>query len=281
MANAYCDIAVIYEEYGIPEKAIDYYKMAIQLQQPTHYNACLNLANILYRLKINMNDALTYYEKALECDNTSVEIYIHMGNIYEILNKSEDALRCFYMAIQNDPHCIEAYIYIGSIQKNTDNFTEAIRAYEFVLKLNPDLSDVYCNLVQCLQKICDWSDYDAHMKKLQEIVNKQLNDDDMLSLLPHDAFMFPLSIEVQTKIASKYAQHCVEKLKNSIEEPQQFVHPTSLISSNESLRIGFVSTNFGKHPITTIMESLSNIICDYQIDVICYSISSNDNIPSW
>jgi len=281
LANAYCDIAVIYEEYGILEKAIDYYKMAIQLQQPTHYNACLNLANILYRLNINLNDALTHYEKALEYDNTSVDIYINMGNIYKILNKSKDALRCFYMAIQNDPHCIEAYIYIGSIQKDSDNFIEAIRAYEFILKLKPDLPDVYCNLVQCLQKICDWSDYDARMKKLQEIVNKQLNDDDILSLLPHDAFMLPLSIEVQTKIAFKYAKHCVEKLKNSIEEPQQFVHPTSLISSNGNLRIGFVSTNFSKHPITTIMESLSNIIYDYQVDVICYSISSNDNIPSW
>ncbi|XP_001952129.2 UDP-N-acetylglucosamine--peptide N-acetylglucosaminyltransferase 110 kDa subunit [Acyrthosiphon pisum] len=280
LANAYCDIAIIYEEYGISEKAIDYYKMAIQLQQPTHYNACLNLANILYRLNINLNDALTHYEKALEYDNTSVDVYIHMGNIYTELNRSKDALRCFYMAIQHDPHCLEAYMYIGSIQKDSDNFIEAIRAYEFVLKLKPDLPDVYCNLVRCLLTICDWSDYDAHVNKLQEIVNKQLNDDDMLSLLPHDALMFPLSIEVQTKIASKYAKNCVEKLKKSIEGPQQFVHPTSLISSNGNLRIGFVSTNFGKHPITTIMESLSSLY-DYQVDIICYSISSNDNIPPW
>jgi len=279
LANAYCDIGIIYEEFGISEKAIDYYKMAIQLQQPTHYNACLNLANILHRLNINLNEAITYYEKALEYDNTFVDIYIHMGNIYTELNMSKDALRCFYMAIQHDPHCLEAYINVGSIQKDSDNLSEAIRAYEFILKLMPDLPDVYCNLVQCLQKICDWSDYDARMKKLQEIVNKQLNDDGMLSLLPHDALMFPLSIEVQTKIASKYAKHCVEKLKKSIEEPPQFVHPTSLISSNGNLRIGFVSTNFGKHPITTIMESLSSTY-NYQIDVICYSISSN-NIPSW
>ncbi|XP_022182887.1 UDP-N-acetylglucosamine--peptide N-acetylglucosaminyltransferase 110 kDa subunit-like isoform X2 [Myzus persicae] len=316
-ADAYCDSAIVYEEYGLSAKAMEYYNMALQLQ-PDHLNALINisnlkqklgqldgivdiyqrilkidesddseafdihfnLANILYKEIGNLNDALTHYEKALEYDNTSVSIYMHMGNLYTDLNMSKDALRCFYMAIQHDIHCLEAYIHVGSLEKDSDNFIKAIHAYEFALKLKPDVPDVYCNLVNCLQKVCDWSDYDVRVKKLQEIVSKQLNDDDVLSLLPHDSLMFPLPLEVQTKIATRYAQHCVEKLKTFIEEPKQFVYPTSLISSNGNLRIGFVSTNFGKHPITTIMEFLSSIY-NYQIDVICYSISSNDNIPSW
>jgi len=313
-ANAYCDCAIVYEETGFSTKAIEYYKMAVQLQ-PDHLNALINLsnlkkklgqvddivdiyqrilqidesdafdihfnlANILYKENGNFKDALMHCEKALEYDNTSVNVYMCMGNIYTDLNMSKDALHCYNMAIQHDPQCIEAYIYVGSIEKDNENFIEAIHAYEFVLKLKPDLPDVYCNLVQCLQKNCDWSDYDSHLIKLKEIYNKQLSNGEVLSLLPHDSLMFPLSFEIQSKIASMYANHCVEKLKNSIKEPNQFVHPTSLKSSNGTLRIGFISTNFGKHPITTIMETLSSIN-EYQIDVICYSISSNEGVPSW
>jgi len=270
-------MAVIFDEQGLIEKAIQYYKMTISLK-PSNLNAHLNLADILFKQKINLPEALTHYKIALEYDDTSVDIYIQIGNTYTELNMSEDALHSFYMAIQHDPQCLEAYISVGSILKDSDNFIEAIRAYKTVLKLQPDNPDVFCHLVNCLQKVCDWSDYDAHVKKLQEIVNEQLNDDDVLSLLPHDALMFPLSLEVLTKIASKFAKQCVQKLNESIEEPPQFVHPTA---SNGNTKIGFVSTNFGKHPITTIMETLTSICKNQQVDVICYSISSNDNIPSW
>jgi len=274
LADVYCDMAIIYEENGFSENAIKYYKMAIQLQQPTtHYNACLNLANILYNLNINLDDALMHYEKALEFDNTSVYIYMHMGNIYTELNKNKDALRCFNMAIQHDPQCLEAYINVGSIQKDNNNFIEAIRTYEFVLKLQPDHPHAYCNLVNCLQKVCDWSDYDARVKKLKEIVKKQLNDGDVLSLLPHDALMFPLSLKLLKNIASNFSKQCVEKLGKS-----QFTHPSPPLNVN--IKIGFVLTNFAKHPITTIMETITSICKNHKVHVICYSME-NDNIPSW
>lgn len=269
-------MAVIFDEQGLFEKAIQYYQMTINLK-PSNLNAHLNLADILFKQKINLLEAITHYKIALEYDNTSVDIYIQMGNIYTELNMSKDALHCFDMAIQHDPQCLEAYISIGSIQKDSDNFIEAIRAYEYVLKLQPDHPDVYCNLVNCLQKVCDWSDYDARVKKLQEIVNK-LKDDDVLSLLPHDALMFPMSVEVLTKIASKFAKQCVQKLNKLIEEPLQYVHPISITGN---IKIGFVSTNFSKHPITTIMETLTSICISQQVDVIFYSTSSNENIPSW
>ncbi|XP_025206791.1 UDP-N-acetylglucosamine--peptide N-acetylglucosaminyltransferase 110 kDa subunit-like isoform X2 [Melanaphis sacchari] len=313
-AHAYCDSAIIYEKYDLYEKALKYYKMALQLQ-PDHLNALINmsllkqklgqfddivdiykrilqidesdafdvhmnLANILHKEIGNLNDALFHYEKALAYDNTFVEIYVRMGIICTELNMSKKALSYLYTAIQLDSQCLEAFIKVGSIHKDSDNFIDAIRAYETVLKLKPDFPEVYCNLVQCLQKVCDWSDYDSHMAKLKEIVNQELEDDQVLSLLPHDSLLLPLSFEVQKKIATKYAQHCVEKLKKSIEEPQQFIYPTSIKFTAGNLRIGFVSTNFNKYPITTIMEFLSRLNDD-QIFVICYSISANDNIPSW
>lgn len=305
-AHPYCDSAVIYEKQNMYEKALEYYKMTLQLQ-PDHLNALINmsllkqkigqfddivdifnrilqidesdafdihmnLANILHKEIGNLNDALCHYEKALTYDNTSVEIHVRMGKICIELNMSKKALNYFHMAIQLDAQCLEAFINIGAIQKDSDNFIDAIHAYEATLKLKPDFPEVYCNLVICLLKVCDWSEYDSHMMKLKEILNKQLDGGQVLSLLPHDTLLLPLSFEVQKVVAEKYAQHCIEKLKKSIEESQQFVYSTSLVSSNGNLRIGFVLTNFSEHPKTAILESLSSLK-DYQIDVICYSLT--------
>ncbi|KAF0767516.1 UDP-N-acetylglucosamine--peptide N-acetylglucosaminyltransferase 110 kDa subunit-like, partial [Aphis craccivora] len=298
-AHPYCDSAVIYEKQDLYEKALEYYKMTLQLQ-PDHLNALINMsllkqkigqfddivdifnrilridesnafdihmniANILHKEIGNLNDALCHYEKALTYDNTSVEVYVRMGNICIELNMSKKALSYFHMAIQLDAQCLEAFINVGAIQKDSDNFIDAIHAYEATLKLKPDFPEVYCNLVICLLKVCDWSKYDSHMLKLKEILNKQLDGGQVLSLLPHDTLLLPLSFEVQKVVAEKYAQHCIEKLKKSIKELQQFVYPTSLASSNGNLRIGFVLTNFSKHPKTAILESLSSLK-DYQID---------------
>jgi len=311
LIDVYYCCANIYEKQDLYEKALEYYKMTLQLH-PDHLNALINMsllkqkigqfddivdifnrilridesnafdihmniANILHKEIGNLNDALCHYEKALTYDNTSVEVYVRMGNICIELNMSKKALSYFHMAIQLDSQCLEAFINIGSIQKDNENFIDAIHAYEATLKLKPDFPEVYCNLVICLQKICDWSDYDSHMKKLKEIVNKELNDDQVLSLLPHDSLSLPLSFEVQKKIASNYAKHRLEKLKKSIEEPQQFVYSTSL---RGKLRIGFVSNNFSKYPVASIVES-SFLNYSNKVQFCLYTLSSNDNIPEW
>ncbi|XP_050060487.1 UDP-N-acetylglucosamine--peptide N-acetylglucosaminyltransferase 110 kDa subunit-like [Aphis gossypii] len=297
----YCS-ANIYEKQELYGMALEYYKMTLQLQ-PDHLNALINMsflkqklgqcddikafnqlfeiddldANVLYKEFRNLNDILFHYKKALTYYNTSVGIYVRMGNICIELNMSKQSLNYFYKAIQLDSQCLEAFINIGSIQKDNENFIDAIHAYEATLKLKPDFPEIYCNLVICLQKVCDWSDYDSHMKKLKKIVNKHLNDDQVLSLLPHDSLFLPLSFEVQNKIASNYVKHCLEKLKKSIEEPQQFIYPTSL---RGKLRIGFVSNNFSKHPVTNIV-AFSFLNYSSEVQFCLYTLSSNDNIPKW
>ncbi|XP_026805209.1 UDP-N-acetylglucosamine--peptide N-acetylglucosaminyltransferase 110 kDa subunit-like [Rhopalosiphum maidis] len=276
LIEVYCDIGVVYEDLDEYERALQYYKMTL-IFQPDHLNALLNFlylkkklgqyddienfnrilqiddsdaldlhldfANFLQKESINLNDALLHYEKALTYDNTLIEIYICMANVYNKLNNNK----------------------------------EVIHAYEAVLKISPDFPEIYFDLILYLLKVCDWSKYDSYMIKLKEIINKQLGDDQVLSLLPHDSLLFPLSSEVQKKIATKYVQQCVEELEKLIDEPQQFLHPTSL---NGKLRIGFISTNFSKQPITNIMEYAFKMY-SARVQFFFYSLSSSDNKPAW
>lgn len=136
LVAAYCDIGIIYEESNLPEKAMVNYEMAIQLDS-NNLNALHNLSNLkqnlgqldddlidmfqrilkideseafdthknladIFKTRRNFNDALTHYEKALEYNNTSVDIYKQMGDIYSELNMADDALRCFNLATHHE-----------------------------------------------------------------------------------------------------------------------------------------------------------------------------------
>lgn len=103
---------------------------------------------------------------------------------------------------------------MASIHKDSGNIPEAIQSYATSLKLKADFPDAFCNMAHCLQIICDWTDYDARMKKLVSIVEDQLQKKRLPSVHPHHSMLYPLTHEQRMAIAAKHAQLCIEKVFN-------------------------------------------------------------------
>lgn len=96
--------------------------------------------------------------------------------------------------------------------QDSGNIPEAIQSYRTALKLKPDFPDAYCNLAHCLQIVCDWTDYDARMKKLVSIVAEQLEKNRLPSVHPHHSMLYPLTHEYRKAIAARHANLCIEKV---------------------------------------------------------------------
>jgi protein O-GlcNAc transferase len=96
--------------------------------------------------------------------------------------------------------------------QDSGNIPEAIQSYRTALKLKPDFPDAYCNLAHCLQIVCDWTDYDARMKRLIHIVGEQLERNRLPSVHPHHSMLYPLSHEYRKAIAARHANLCIEKV---------------------------------------------------------------------
>ncbi|XP_050543771.1 UDP-N-acetylglucosamine--peptide N-acetylglucosaminyltransferase 110 kDa subunit-like [Daktulosphaira vitifoliae] len=311
--DAYCDLALLYETNGLTQKAIEYYKMAVQLE-PYHLNALHNLAllkhklghlddvvdlytqildhndvdsfdlhfelaNILYKEMNDLNQSYFHYKRAVEIDNTSLEAYLNMGNILIEMKEGEKAIECFNKAIQLEPNCFIAYTNIGSINKDKENYHEAICSYEMALKIKPDFPDAYCNLVQCLQYICDWSNYEVRNAKLKDIILKQLSQNKVPSLLPHHSILYDFSPDVHKQIALKHADLCIKKVCK-LSNNKVYEHPKSL-TSDDRIRVGYVSSDFGDHPTSQLMQTIPSIHDRNKVEVYCYSLSSSDNSFSW
>ncbi|TKC37509.1 hypothetical protein EI555_005125, partial [Monodon monoceros] len=260
--DAYCNLANALKEKGSVAEAEDCYNTALRLC-PTHADSLNNLANIK-REQGNIEEAVRLYRKALEVFPEFAAAHSNLASVLQQQGKLQEALMHYKEAIRN----------LASIHKDSGNIPEAIASYRTALKLKPDFPDAYCNLAHCLQIVCDWTDYDERMKKLVSIVADQLEKNRLPSVHPHHSMLYPLSHGFRKAIAERHGNLCLDKI-NVLHKPP-YEHPKDLKLSDGRLRVGYVSSDFGNHPTSHLMQSIPGMHNPDKFEVFCYALSPDD-----
>jgi len=303
--DAYCNLANALKEKGLVQESEECYNTALQLA-PTHADSLNNLANIkreqgfieeatrlyLKALEVfpefaaahsnlasilqqqgKLNEALLHYKEAIRIQPAFADAYSNMGNTLKEMHDVQGALQCYTRAIQINPAFADAHSNLASVHKDSGNIPEAIQSYRTALKLKPDFPDAYCNLAHCLQIVCDWTDYSGRMKKIVKIVAEQLERNRLPSVHPHHSMLYPLSHEFRKAIASRHAQLCLEKIQVLHKPPYRF---SPNLSPDGRIRIGYVSSDFGNHPTSHLMQSIPGVHNRSRVEIFCYSLSPDD-----
>ncbi|CAL4122228.1 unnamed protein product, partial [Meganyctiphanes norvegica] len=270
-ADSLNNLANIKREQGLTEDATRLYLKALEVF-PEFAAAHSNLASILQQ-QGKLNEALMHYKEAIRIQPTFADAYSNMGNTLKEMQDIQGALQCYTRAIQINPAFADAHSNLASIHKDSGNIPEAIQSYRTALKLKPDFPDAYCNLAHCLQIVCDWTDYDARMKKLVSIVGDQLDRNRLPSVHPHHSMLYPLSHEYRRAIANRHANLCLEKI--NVLHRQPFKYPTELAPDGR-IRIGYVSSDFGNHPTSHLMQSIPGLHDRAKVEIFCYALSPDD-----
>lgn len=71
-------------------------------------------------------------------------------------------------------------------------------------------------LPSLLQIVCDWSDYEARMEKIIQVVNEQLAKNRLPSVHPHHSMLYPISHAQRKGIAARHAALCMEKVSGCL-----------------------------------------------------------------
>ncbi|OWF52907.1 hypothetical protein KP79_PYT12898 [Mizuhopecten yessoensis] len=304
--DAYCNLANALKEKGKVAEAEECYNTALKLS-PTHADSLNNLANIkreqgnteeaarlyLKALEVypefavahsnlasvlqqqgKLHEALMHYKEAIRISPTFADAYSNMGNTLKEMQDIQGALQCYTRAIQINPAFADAHSNLASIHKDSGNIPEAISSYRTALKLKPDFPDAYCNLAHCLQIVCDWTDYGVRMKRLVRIVQDQLEKNRLPSVHPHHSMLYPLTHQMRKNIAVRHANLCLEKI-NVLHKPA-YDHVTDTRASGGRLRIGYVSSDFGNHPTSHLMQSIPGFHDRKNVEIFCYSLSPDD-----
>ncbi|KAM3968502.1 UDP-N-acetylglucosamine--peptide N-acetylglucosaminyltransferase 110 kDa subunit [Aphomia sociella] len=301
--DAYCNLANALKEKGLVYEAEECYNKALRLC-PSHVDTLNNLGNVkreqgkieeattLYMRALEvfpnfaathsnlasllqhqgkLHEALMHYRQAINIQPNFADAYSNMGNTFRELQDISGALVCFKKAIEINPSFADAHCNLASIYKDMGNITEAIEFYKNALQFKPDFSDAYCNLVHCLQIICNWHDYHERMYNIVSIVNDQLNSEKLSSVHPHHSILYPLSNKVRKEIATRHASLYSEKVRSLSGVVFEYSY-----KENDRLRIGYVSSDFGNHPTSHLMQSIPGLHNRSRVDVYCYALNTDD-----
>lgn len=110
------------------------------------------------------------------------------------------------------------------------------------------------------------------MRKLVATVAEQLEKNRLPSVHPHHSMLYPLSHEQRKAIAGRHAALCYEKIQILHKPP--YVHQKEKVTR---LRIGYVSSDFGNHPTSHLMQSVPGMHNRDNVEIFCYSLAPDDS----
>ncbi len=163
----YNNIGAIFAEQGISDKAVNYYKKALQLDpkytlaynnlgvelsktgrrheaidayrtvltiDPEYDSAHYNLGNNLLQAGF-IDAAISHYEAAVRLKPDNINMLNNLGSAYTIANRLEDAINCYLRALRIDPDSDLAIRNLATVLANFKDIEKAVDRF-----LRPELS---------------------------------------------------------------------------------------------------------------------------------------------
>ena len=136
----YYKLGVIFANKGKYYESLEYYNLSIKLN-PNFHSSWYNKGWIYFQFE--------EYEKAIEACNIALSLEIriepiHMtGNAYFNLGQYNQAINFYKKAIEIDDTFYQAYYELGTTYNKLENYEEALKFYNITIKLKPGFSDAY------------------------------------------------------------------------------------------------------------------------------------------
>ncbi|PSS35641.1 UDP-N-acetylglucosamine--peptide N-acetylglucosaminyltransferase like [Actinidia chinensis var. chinensis] len=248
--DACLNLGNVYKALGMPQEAIVCYQRALQAR-PDYAMAFGNLASIYYE-QGKLDLAILHYKRAIACDTGFLEAYNNMGNALKDAGKVEEAIHCYHQCLNLQPSHPQALTNLGNIYMEWNMMSAAAQYYNKTLTVTTGLSAPFSNLAVIYKQQGNYADA---LSCYNEV-------DPMLAL----------------EISRKYAAHCSVVAARYTLPP--FSHPSPLPirggGRSGRLRVGYVSSDFGNHPLSHLMGSVFGTHNRENIEVFCYALSPND-----
>ncbi|KAI3470078.1 hypothetical protein Pfo_026741 [Paulownia fortunei] len=278
--QALTNLGNIYMEWNMMSAAAQCYKATLTVT--TGLSAPFNNLAIIYKQQGNYADAISCYNEVLRIDPLAVDGLVNRGNTYKEIGRVNEAIQDYLRAITIRPTMAEAHANLASAYKDSGHVEAAIKSYKQALILRPDFPEATCNLLHTLQCVCDWDDREKMFIEVEGILRRQIKMSVIPSVQPFHAIAYPLDPVLALEISWKYAAHCLVVASRYSLPP--FNHPPPLPvrggGRNGRLRIGYVSSDFGNHPLSHLMGSVFGMHDRENVEVFCYALSPND-VSEW
>uniref|UniRef100_A0A2P2LLJ3 Probable UDP-N-acetylglucosamine--peptide N-acetylglucosaminyltransferase SPINDLY n=1 Tax=Rhizophora mucronata TaxID=61149 RepID=A0A2P2LLJ3_RHIMU len=273
--QALTNLGNIYMEWNMIPAAASYYKATLAVT--TGLSAPFNNLAVIYKQQGNYADAISCYNEVLRIDPLAADGLVNRGNTYKEIGRVSEAIQDYIHAITIRPSMAEAHANLASAYKDSGLVDPAIKSYRHALHLRPDFPEATCNLLHTLQCVCNWEDRDKNFSEVEAIIRRQITTSVLPSVQPFHAIAYPIDSILALEISRKYAAHCSFIASRFALPPFNQPAPYPIKRDlGERLRIGYVSSDFGNHPLSHLMGSVFGMHNRENVEVFCYALSPND-----
>lgn len=186
------------------------------------------------------------------------------------LGKAADA---FERAVQMNESDVSSWVDLGNIYLFQMKMAEAVAALKVgVLQLGAD-RDTHV-LYKARNWMADWRDRDEMLTQVALTVDDAVREGFHPSMNPIDFIDLPL------KTLKKMIRHDYTDRLPGVNPPMHCTSESCLRLKSPELRVGFVSSDFGIHPVATLIRGMLAALSgpDHRVTVFCFPLT---DATSW
>ncbi|GMF65500.1 unnamed protein product [Phytophthora lilii] len=199
-------------------------------------------------------------------------VFEYLGVAQYSLGQLEEATKTFETAVEVNEDDAQSWVHLGNCYLYQKRLPEAVAALEVGVVQKGAVTDMYA-LVKARNWMANWQDREDSLAQVQQTLRMDLLSGDKLDVNAFD--VVELSPEMLVKLRRRaYAENDAHTERLCCDGN------TDLRLPAPELRIGFVSSDFGVHPVSSLVRGLIALLSnpDHQTKVYCFSLS---DASSW
>lgn len=227
---------------------------------PEDGRLCEQLAEI-YFLQHLYADAAKYFQLATQYMPDSANPPFQLGNIYARLGRFEEACQFYVQALRISPNAVQAYEALAKALIRLQAYDEAVKAYHRALKITPNAPSVHLGLATALLE---------NNAVEQSLAHYRLALQHKPHPIEHSSFLFALNY--RPEIPPGQVREChLDWGRLHTAHLATFEHLKRKPLHNRKVRIGLVSSDFYRHPVTYYLEPYLEHYDKNRFEIYCYS----------
>lgn len=260
-AVLYGNLGNAWNSLGNDEQAIVCFRRAIELNAK-FADAHFNLGNVL-REQRKTDEAIACYRRALELKPENAQTHNNLGIALQHSGAAAEAVAAYRRALALQPEFAEGLNNLGGLLQEQGYVDEAIFCLRKALALKPNYATAFCNLGSALKDQGSLEEAITCYRRAREIQSDYV--------MPHSNLLLTMQYQPAITLADLLAAH----------EEFDRVHAAALADGwrphinrpdpERGLRVGFVSADFGKHPVGYFLAHVLERLDADQIETVLYS----------
>jgi len=247
-----------------PEGAISYFQKSIRIKSD-FFEANFHLLQSLYDLK-KYDEAILQSKKCLKINSKSTDTLLLLGNLYNKLNQEKKSEKYFREILKINSKDSNAYYSLGNLYKKKADYEKAIDNYKLAIKFNENYFASYNNLGTLYQEI---GKFDLAILNFKSVIKINPNFSEA-----YQNYLFCLNFSKYFDLNLYF--ELVQKFKQSLpkidlDKIRQF---PKIKKTGKKIRVGFVSGDYGNHPVSHYLLNTINHISEEKFELIAYSNSN-------